>query len=173
MTIKIEHFAEKKIINFYMPMLLLGENDFVITNKTCDLKNDLIGNIMRIDGVERCLICADLVSVKYSNELQDVRLLILSELDDFMNIPHTLTARNFEIADLEIIEALADAMIRPTLFRDQGDIDIISLNSGVLKIRFLGHCSGCPYAQNTLKNVVAKTLQRFMHKIKQIEMEES
>ena len=173
MTIKVENFSEKKIINFYAPSLLVRGNGLVVKNKTCDVTDGLIGEIMQIDGVERCLICGDLVSVQYSHEPEDVRLFVLSALDDFLHLGGLLIEEKCSLSDLEAAEALADALIRPTLYRDKGNLEIISLHSGLLKVRFLGHCAGCPYAQNTLQNIVVKTFQRFMPQIQQVQMEEN
>ena len=49
--------------------------------------------------------------------------------------------------------------IRPLLQRDGGDIEFISLEEGVVKVKLQGACSGCPMSQMTLKNVVEQTIK--------------
>jgi Fe-S cluster biogenesis protein NfuA len=49
--------------------------------------------------------------------------------------------------------------IRPILQRDGGDIELISVNNGVVKVRLKGACSGCPMSQMTLKGVVEKAIK--------------
>jgi Fe-S cluster biogenesis protein NfuA len=70
-------------------------------------------------------------------------------------------------------EALADALIRPTLNRDNGDIVIHGIKDGVMELSFTGHCAGCPYAANTLQNVIMRTFLRYMPQIKEIRQTEA
>ena len=71
------------------------------------------------------------------------------------------------------IEALADSFIRPTLMRDNGNIRLITAENTVLQIQFTGHCAGCPYAQNTLNNVIAAALKKYLPQILTVQMVEA
>ena len=43
--------------------------------------------------------------------------------------------------------------IRPSLQADGGDVELIDVtNEGVVKVKLVGRCSGCPMSQMTLKN---------------------
>lgn len=55
--------------------------------------------------------------------------------------------------------------VRPRLADHSGDIEILSLENGVLKVRFIGQCSGCPSAYITLEEVVK---QEVMEQIPEI-----
>ena len=44
--------------------------------------------------------------------------------------------------------------IRPALQGDGGDVEFVSYNDGIVKVRLTGACGGCPMATMTLKNVV-------------------
>jgi Fe-S cluster biogenesis protein NfuA len=50
--------------------------------------------------------------------------------------------------------------IRPILQRDGGDIELVSVDKGVVKVRLRGACAGCPMSQMTLKSVVEQTLKK-------------
>ncbi|MEA3489627.1 MAG: NifU family protein [Candidatus Omnitrophota bacterium] len=50
--------------------------------------------------------------------------------------------------------------IRPILQRDGGDIELVSVEGGVVKVRLRGACAGCPMSQMTLKTVVEQTLKK-------------
>ncbi len=50
--------------------------------------------------------------------------------------------------------------IRPILQRDGGDIELVSVDKGVVKVRLRGACAGCPMSQMTLKAVVEQTLKK-------------
>ncbi|OHE28334.1 MAG: hypothetical protein A3J94_16245 [Syntrophus sp. RIFOXYC2_FULL_54_9] len=51
--------------------------------------------------------------------------------------------------------------IRPSLQADGGDIELVDVDEkGVVKVRLMGACHGCPMAQMTLKNGVEKFLKK-------------
>ena len=50
--------------------------------------------------------------------------------------------------------------IRPILQRDGGDIEFISVEDGLVKVRLKGACGTCPMSQMTLKAVVEETLKK-------------
>ena len=41
--------------------------------------------------------------------------------------------------------------IRPMLVRDGGNVELVSIDGGVVKVRLQGACAGCPMSQMTLK----------------------
>lgn len=52
------------------------------------------------------------------------------------------------------------AKIRPLLQRDGGDIELVEVTDGVVKVRLTGACKGCPMSQMTLKQGVEKLLMK-------------
>ena len=54
-------------------------------------------------------------------------------------------------------EALEE--IRPLLQRDGGDLEFVGVEGGVVKIRLLGMCAGCPMAQMTVKQGIEARLK--------------
>ncbi len=59
--------------------------------------------------------------------------------------------------------------IRPLLQRDGGDIELVDVKDGVVKVRLKGACSGCPMSQMTLKQGVEKSLKEDVPEIKTVE----
>ncbi|MGD8251812.1 MAG: NifU family protein [Desulfobacterales bacterium] len=59
----------------------------------------------------------------------------------------------------EQVEAVLDK-IRPALQADGGDVELVGIEDGVVKVRLKGACSGCPMSQMTLKNGIEKLLKR-------------
>jgi len=43
------------------------------------------------------------------------------------------------------------AKIRPALVADGGNVELVEVKDGVVKVRLTGACSGCPMSQLTLK----------------------
>ena len=59
--------------------------------------------------------------------------------------------------------------IRPALQADGGDIELISVEEGVVTVRLLGACGGCPMAQMTLKQGVEARIRELVPEIERIE----
>lgn len=59
--------------------------------------------------------------------------------------------------EAQVLEALQT--VRPALMRDGGDVEFVSLEDGVVKVKLVGACGGCPMSQLTLKNFIEETLK--------------
>ncbi|MFH1328197.1 MAG: NifU family protein [Candidatus Bathyarchaeota archaeon] len=59
--------------------------------------------------------------------------------------------------------------IRPALQADGGDIELVDVENGVVKVRLTGACGGCPMSQMTLKMGVEKALKAQIPEIKSVE----
>ncbi|NQT32551.1 MAG: NifU family protein [Candidatus Omnitrophica bacterium] len=59
--------------------------------------------------------------------------------------------------------------IRPLLQRDGGDIELVSVEGGVVKVKLQGACCGCPMSQMTLKGVVEQQLKEAIPEIERVE----
>jgi Fe-S cluster biogenesis protein NfuA len=68
----------------------------------------------------------------------------------------------------EIVEKALDK-IRPTLRADGGDIELVDVVDGVVKVRLTGACGGCPMSQMTLKMGVEKVLKQQVPEVKSVE----
>ena len=67
----------------------------------------------------------------------------------------------------EKIEA-AMKKIRPMLQRDGGDVELIDVEDGVVKVRLQGACAGCPMSQMTIKNGIERILKQEIPEIKSV-----
>ncbi len=68
----------------------------------------------------------------------------------------------------EKVEELIDK-IRPNLQADGGDIELVSIDDGVVKVRLTGACSHCPMSQMTLKLGVEAFLKENLPEVKSVE----
>lgn len=55
--------------------------------------------------------------------------------------------------------------VRPALLEHEGDLEVVSLEGGVLKIRLLGRCSGCPSARLTTEEMIAAKVKARMPEV--------
>lgn len=60
--------------------------------------------------------------------------------------------------------------IRPALQADGGDIELIDVQDGVVKVRLKGACGSCPSALMTLKYGVEERLKEQIPGIKSVEL---
>lgn len=61
------------------------------------------------------------------------------------------------------------AKIRPMLQRDGGDIELVEVTDGIVKVRLTGACKGCPMSQMTLKQGVEKFLLKEVPGLKEVQ----
>jgi len=59
--------------------------------------------------------------------------------------------------------------IRPFLQQDGGDIELIDVIDGVVKVKLKGACGCCPMSQMTLKNGVERALKEEIPEIIRVE----
>lgn len=60
------------------------------------------------------------------------------------------------------------AKIRPALLADRGDVELVEVNEGVVKLRLRGACSGCPMATMTLQYGVGEALKEEVPEVKEV-----
>jgi len=73
------------------------------------------------------------------------------------------------VKDLKESVEQALAKIRPMLQRDGGDIELVEVSDGIVKVRLTGACKGCPMSQMTMKQGVEKLLMQEVPGLKQVQ----
>lgn len=66
------------------------------------------------------------------------------------------------------VQAVLDK-IRPQLQADGGDVELVSIEDGLVKVRLQGACAGCPMSQMTLRNGIERILKQEIPEIKAVE----
>jgi Fe-S cluster biogenesis protein NfuA len=59
--------------------------------------------------------------------------------------------------------------IRNALRVDGGDVQLVDINDGIVKVKLQGSCAGCPFSQMTLKNFIEKELRKDVSGVKSVE----
>jgi len=59
--------------------------------------------------------------------------------------------------------------IRPNIQADGGDIELVAVEKGVVKVRLQGHCVGCPMSALTLKQGVETHLKMRIPEVVKVE----
>lgn len=66
----------------------------------------------------------------------------------------------------KVEEVLND--VRPMLQADGGNVELIDVNDGIVKVRLTGACGGCPMSTLTLKMGIEKRLKERLPDIKEV-----
>ncbi len=56
--------------------------------------------------------------------------------------------------------------IRTGLRVDGGDVQLVDIEDGIVKVKLQGSCAGCPFSQMTLKNFIEKELKKSVAGVK-------
>lgn len=68
----------------------------------------------------------------------------------------------------EQVQSVIDK-IRPSLQADGGDVELVGIDDGVVKVRLQGACAGCPMSQMTLKNGIERLLKQELPEVTSVE----
>ena len=58
--------------------------------------------------------------------------------------------------------------IRVGLQRDGGDVELVDVEDGVVKVKLQGACAGCPMSQMTLKMGIERALKQAIPEVKEV-----
>ena len=58
--------------------------------------------------------------------------------------------------------------IRPALVRDGGNVELVEVNDGTVKVKLTGACAGCPMSTMTLKMGIEKFLKEELPEVKEV-----
>ena len=67
----------------------------------------------------------------------------------------------------EKVEAVL-AQIKPALQADGGDVELVDVSEGVVKLQLKGACVGCPMSTMTLRNGIERLLKEQIPEIKEV-----
>ena len=60
------------------------------------------------------------------------------------------------------------AKVRPALQADGGDVELVDVTDGVVKLKLKGACSGCPMSTMTLKMGIERVLKEQLPEVKEV-----
>ena len=165
-------FLSEKVIS------AIGTEEFQ-KDKSKDLDNPFIKELLEFKGVELVLLSKNFLSVKKSENASwnVLKPMVISHLNDYFEknnepilkekIAVNPKNENDETVN-KIIEVL-NTKIRPAVAKDGGDIKFKSFENGVVKVELQGSCSGCPSSLMTLKQGVQNLLKHYVKEVNSVE----
>ncbi len=67
----------------------------------------------------------------------------------------------------EKVEAVL-SQIKPVLQADGGDVELVEVSDGVVKLRLTGACAGCPMSTMTLRMGIERVLKEQLPEVKEV-----
>ena len=156
--------------------MVSNSGSFEITKKD-DVKNELIRNLMSVNGVEGIFLSKDFISLnKYDDVSWDeIKHIVISLINDFYSSGKEFVIdkspfeddQNLGEIEKKIVKIL-DQKIRPAVAKDGGDIKFKEFKDGVVIVQLQGSCSGCPSSTMTLKQGVQNLLCHYLPEVKEV-----
>jgi Fe-S cluster biogenesis protein NfuA len=141
------------------------------------IENDLVRNILSINGVESIFLGEDFISVNKNDTIdwEDIKHIVISLINDFYSsgkqfvIDESLEEEHSNLDEIEKkIVKILDQKIRPAVAKDGGDIKFKEFKDGIVKVQLQGSCSGCPSSTMTLKQGVQNLLCHYLPEVKEV-----
>ncbi len=178
MFIQTETTPNPNSLKFLPGKIVSNNGSFEITKKD-DTNNELIRNLLSVNGVEGIFLGKDFISInKYDNTTWDeIKHVAISLINDFYQngnecvidkeLINTNTPGNLKDIEKKIVKIL-DQKIRPAVAKDGGDIKFKEFKDGTVKVQLQGSCSGCPSSTMTLKQGVQNLLCHYIPEVKKV-----
>ena len=177
MFVQIQKTPNPNSLKFIPGKLVSNSGSFEINNKD-ETNNDLIRNILSINGVKGIFLGEDFLSInkKENTNWEDVKHIVISLINEFYSdgkefiIDKKLDDEkqaDFDEIEKQIIKIL-DTKIKPAVARDGGDIKFKEFKNGVVTVQLQGSCSGCPSSTMTLKQGVQNLLCHYIPEVKEV-----
>jgi Fe-S cluster biogenesis protein NfuA len=86
-------------------------------------------------------------------------------------VAHLLLLHGLHPEDVEerVLAALAE--VRPYLEQHGGDVELLGVDDGVVRLRLQGHCHGCPSSTATLRLAIEEAIHRTAPDVERVEAE--
>ena len=161
----------------FLPGKIVSNNgSFEITKKD-DTNNELIRNLLSVNGVEGIFLGKDFISINKNDNVKwdEIKHVAISLINDFYQSGNECVIdkklneneENFKDIEKKIIKIL-DQKIRPAVAKDGGDIKFKEFKDGIVKVQLQGSCSGCPSSTMTLKQGVQNLLCHYIPEVKEV-----
>ena len=153
------------------------DGPYEILNKD-ETNNNLIRNILSINGVTGIFLGEDLLSINKEEEAdwENIKHIVISHINEYYSEGNKFVISkenndsnndNYNEIEKKIINIL-ETKVRPAVARDGGDIKFKEFKDGKVKVELQGSCSGCPSSTLTLKQGVQNLLCHYVPEVKEV-----
>ena len=135
MFVQTEVTPNPNSLKFLPGKKVSNSGPYEITNKE-DMNNELVRNILSINGVEGIFLGQDFISVNKNENIKwdEIKHIVISLINDFYAdgkeflIDENIKEEDLDLSEIESkIVKILEEKIRPAVARDGGDIKFLSL----------------------------------------------
>ena len=152
-----------------------GPHEILNKNET---DNDLIRNILSINGVTGIFLGDDFLSVNKKKDVdwENIKHIVISHINEYYSEGkefiiskknNIVNDDNYNEIEKKIIKIL-ETKVRPAVARDGGDIKFKEYKNGKVTVELQGSCSGCPSSTLTLKQGVQNLICHYIPEVKEV-----
>ena len=177
MFVQTEPTPNPNSLKFLPGKTVSNNGSFEITKKD-EVSNELVRNLLSVNGVEGIFLGADFISINKNEKISwdEIKHIVISLINDYYSngkefvIDKSLKEDNSNLSEVEqnIIKIL-EQKVRPAVARDGGDIKFREFKDGIVKVQLQGSCSGCPSSTMTLKQGVQNILKHYIKEVREVE----
>ena len=177
MFIQTEVTPNPNSLKFLPGKRVSNNGSFEVTKKE-KIDNELVRNLLSVNGVTGIFLGADFLSINKKEETnwEDIKHIAISLINDFYStgkefviVNELFSEKKEEHSEIEKkIISILEKKIRPAVAKDGGDIKFKEFKDGVVKVELQGSCSGCPSSTMTLKQGVQNLLCHYLPEVKEV-----
>ena len=177
MFVQTEKTPNPNSLKFLPGKKVSEDGPYEILNKD-ETNNNLIRNILSINGVTGIFLGEDFLSINKEEEAdwENIKHIVISHINEYYSEGNNFVISkenndsnkdNYNEIEKKIINIL-DTKVRPAVARDGGDIKFKEFKDGKVKVELQGSCSGCPSSTLTLKQGVQNLLCHYVPEVKEV-----
>lgn len=184
MFIQVEDTPNPNSLKFYPGETVLESGTADFQDRTqASLKSPLAKGLFAIKGVKSVFFAQDFITVSKDDdekfEWNVLKPQIFSAIMIFYTMKQPILYSSVDSDPNEIVEGDSDIVkqikklitdsIRPTIQEDGGDLEFVSYEDNIVRVRLQGACTSCPSSTITLKNGIRNMLQYHVPEVADVE----
>lgn len=184
LSIETQDTPNPRSLKFLPGKAVLGSGTLDFPSPSSAESSALARNLFGIEGVKSVFFGPDFITLTKTDddvEWTDIKRHAVETISTFLESgePITTGAIHNESSHCEddddvvsLIKELLDSRIRPTVQEDGGDVIFKGFENGVVKLKLVGSCTGCPSSTVTLRNGIQNMMQFYIPEVDAVEQVE-
>ncbi len=176
-AIFVEPTPNPNSLKFIVGREIVSKGSFEFANAAQAKESPLAASLFDVKGVEGVFIGRDFVTVRKTMDASwdDIESRAIEIIESAVSSGQPIVKAPTESAattngtDVESkIRRILDEEIRPAVASDGGDVMFQKYSDGVLTLRLVGSCSGCPSSTMTLKMGIERRLKEDVPDLREV-----
>uniref|UniRef100_A0A8C6WYN7 NFU1 iron-sulfur cluster scaffold homolog, mitochondrial n=1 Tax=Neogobius melanostomus TaxID=47308 RepID=A0A8C6WYN7_9GOBI len=184
LSIETQDTPNPRSLKFLPGKAVLGSGTQDFPTPSAAESSALARNLFDIEGVKSVFFGPDFITLTKADEdveWTDIKRHAVETITKYFESgdPISTGAIHNESSHCEddddivsLIKELLDTRIRPTVQEDGGDVIFKGFENGVVQLKLVGSCTGCPSSSVTLRNGIQNMMQFYIPEVDAVEQVE-